>query len=243
MIIANGAPTEPLFYVFTAAAAAIWCINDLVYFNAVKNHGAALLSRLWPMGTVLGFVAWFVVKPDLFTAYMADIPRFAGLSFAVLLCAGCAIMLQRCAFSAAALRAVWHVILLGVVGVICLKTAIDYAPAAQSVFGYLGIEAAIMLCFYAVFFGLRRPAAYREIFSRTGLKTGGAVGFFLVAAGVVRLYAFDIADHPAFVTAVCMLDVVWLMVFGRLSGWPDHSNKWAGFGIVAAAIMLAFLKI
>jgi hypothetical protein len=57
------------------------------------------------------------------------------------------------------------------------------------------------------------------------------------------MYAFDMVDHPSYVTAVCMLDVVWLMVISRIAGWKDESNKWAGMGIVAAAVALAFLKI
>ena len=243
MIALYGMPQEPMFYVLTAGAAAIWCINDLVYFNAVKNHGAALLSRLWPLGTVMGFVAWFAVKPDLLAAYMEDTPRFAAIAFVLAACAGCAAMLQRCAFSAAAFRAVWHVIVLGVAGILMVKTAVDYAPDTQSVFGYMGLEAAIMLAFYAAYFATFRRQAFGEVFSRAALRTGAVVALFLVGAGITRMYAFDAVDHPAFVTAVCMLDVVWLMVITRLSGWKDDSNKWAGMGIVAAAVALAFLKI
>lgn len=243
MVIINGLPTEPMFYVLTLAASAIWCVNDLVYFSAVKNHGAALLSRLWPMGTILGFFAWLAIKPALLDTYLADMPRFIGIMLALFFCVGCAVMLQKCAFSKAAFKAVWHVILIGVVGILLVKSAVDYAPPEKSVFGYLGLEAAIMLFFYGTYFTLRRRQAFGEVFSRAALRTGAIVAAFLVAAGVSRMYAFDAVDHPAYVTAVCMLDVVWLMVFGRLAGWKDDSNKWAGMGIVAAAVALAFLKI
>lgn len=243
MMIMNGIPTEPKFHLFTAIAAAIWCVNDLVYFSAVKKHGAGLLSRLWPAGAVLGFIAWFFVKPDLLGQYLADVPRFAAISAAIALCAFCAFMLQRCALSAAAIKDVWYVIGISVIGIICVKTAIDYAPAEQSVFGYMGIEAMIMLAFYSVYFSIKRRGAFREVISRDGIRTGGLVSLFLVCAGLSRMYAFDTVDHPAFVTAVCMLDVVWLMLLTRLAGWEDKSNKWAGLGIVAATVALAFLKI
>lgn len=243
MMIRNGVPSDPVFYAATAGAAVIWCINDLVYFQAVKNHGAALLSRLWPLGTVLGFVAWFGVKPELLASYLQDLPRFAAITFTIALCAGCAVMLQRCAFSLAALRDTWKVILLGVLGIILVKIALDHAPPSQSVFGYLGIEAGIMLVFYNVFFFFRRRAAYGEIYTRTGMRTGAPVALLLISASLIRLYAFDQVDHPAYVTAVCMLDVVWLMLISRLVGWEDKSNKWAGLGIVASALALAFLRI
>lgn len=243
MAFLSGLPTEPMFYVLTAAASVIWCINDLVYFSAVKTHGAALLSRLWPLGTILGFFAWLALKPDLLQSYLADSPRFAAIMFTLFFCVGCAVILQRCAFSKAAFRAVWHVILIGVLGIILMKSALDYAPADRSVFGYLGLEAAIMLFFYGTYFSLFRREAFGEVFSKTALRTGGVVAIFLVGAGIVRMFAFDIVEHPSYVTAVCMLDVVWLMVFGKIAGHKDDSNKWAGMGIVAAAVALAFLKM
>jgi hypothetical protein len=243
MMLQHGLPTHPMFYVLTGAAAIIWCINDLIYFEAVKNHGAALLARLSPLAVIMGFVAWFAIHPALLDKYMADMPRFLGITAALLFCAGCAMSLQRCAFSWAALKAIWFNIVGGMVGILLVKSAVDYAPADRGPFGYLGIEAAIMLAFYGVYFAWRRPDAFRDVFSIAGLRTGAVVSLFLVAANICRLYAFNYVDNPAYVTAVSMMDVVWLMIITRLTGVPDHSNKWAGLGIVAAALAIAFLKI
>ena len=236
-------PQHPMFYLFTAAAAVIWCFNDLIYFEAVKNHGASLLARLGPLGIILGFVAWFVIHPELLQRYMADMPRFVGITGALLLTVICAAFLKRCAFSARALRTIWPIIIAAAIGIILLKSAVDYAPENQGVFGYLGFEAAMMLIFYALYFGLRRPSAFKEIFSTEGLKSGFIVGLILVAAVITRTYAHKNVDHPSLVSAIGMLDVIWLMLLTRLSGWKDDSNKWAGLGIVVAAVMIALLKI
>lgn len=239
----TGLPQNPLFYLMTACAAVIWCFNDLIYFEAVKNHGAALLARLSPLGIILGFAAWFMIKPDLLTQYLADMPRFIGICAALLLAVGCAVWLKRCAFSWAALKAIWFVILASVIGILLVKSAVDYAPENQGVFGYIGFEAGLMLIFYAVFFSLRRRHAFGEIFSRAGLKTGGICGGLLVGAVILRVSAMQDVDHPAFVSMISMMDVIWLIVLTRLSGWKDESNKLAGLGFVAAAIAIAFLKI
>ncbi len=242
-LYAYGLPQNPMFYVYTGAAAMIWCVNDLVYFRAVQNHGAALLARLGPLALILSFVAWFAVKPALFAQYLQDLPRFGGIVAALTITAVCAMALKRCAFSWAALRDIWFVIIGGVIGIFLVKTAVDFTPAAQGVFGYLGFEAGTMLIFYAAYFSFFRRTEGRTIFTREGIRTGAIVGVFLVMGVIGRVYAQKYVDHPAFALMVGMLDVVWLMVLTRLSGWKDDSNKIAGLGIVAAAALLAFLKI
>ncbi len=243
VLIEVGLPQDPMFYVFTAAAAIIWCFNDLIYFEAVKNHGAALLSRLGPLGIILGFVAWFAINPELLQKYLADMPRFIGVSAALLLTVICAAFLKRCQFSASAIKAIWPIIIAAAVGIILLKMAVDYAPENQGVFGYVGFEAGMMLIFYAVYFGLKRRSAFTETFSLQGLKSGGIVGLLLVAAVITRTYAHKNVDHPAFVSAIGMLDVIWLIILTKMSGWKDDSNKIAGLGIVLAALLIALLKI
>lgn len=243
VLIEVGLPDHPMFYVMTAGAAMIWCFNDLVYFEAVKNHGAALVSRLSPLGLILAFAAWFFLHPELLAKYMNDPPRFAGMCAALILTVVCALFLKRCAVSAKALKDIWPIIIAAMVGVLLMKSAVDYAPKDQGVFGYVGFEGGIMLIFYTIYFSIKKPAAFRKVFSLNGLRTGGIVGALIVSGVILRTYALQNVDHPAFVTMISMLDVIWLIVLTRLSGWKDDSNKIAGLGIVAAAIMLAFLKI
>lgn len=238
-----GLPQNPMFYLFTATAAAIWCFNDLIYFEAVKNHGAALIARLVPLGVILGFVAWFAFKPALLASYMQDMPRFIGISAALLLAMVSAAFLKYCEFSRAALKTIWPIIIAVALGIIMLKLAVDYAPESQGVFGYLGFEAGMMLLFYALYFSLKRRQAFKEIFSAQGLKSGLIVGVILVGAIITRTYAHKNVDHPAFVSAIGMLDVIWLIALTKLSGWKDNSNKWAGLGIVVAAVMIALMKL
>lgn len=238
-----GLPSNPMFYLFTALASIIWCFNDLIYFEAVKNHGAALLSRLGPLGIILGFVAWFFVHPELLYKYTQDMPRFAGVCGALFLTVLSAAFLKRCQFSASALRTIWPIIIAAAIGILLLKSAVDYAPENQGVFGYVGFEAGMMLIFYTIYFSAKRRAAFQQIFSKEGLKTGALVGLLLVGAVILRTYAHKNVDHPAFVNAIGMLDVIWLIILTRVSGWKDDSNKIAGLGIIVAALMIAFLKI
>lgn len=238
-----GMPDKPMFYVLTAAAAMIWCFNDLIYFEAVKNHGAALLSRLMPLGLIFGFILWFAVKPDLLGHYLEDIPRFAGICVTLLVAMACAMWLKRCPVSWIALKDIWYIIVAAAIGILLVKSAVDYAPQEQGTFGYVGFEAGLMLIFYTIYFCFKRRGAGREIFGRTGIKTGALVGMCLMISVVLRTYAWQNVDHPALVNMIGMLDVIWLILLARLSGWKDDSNKIAGIGIVLAALALAFLKI
>lgn len=243
VLLTTGLPHNPKFYLLTAGAAAIWCVNDLIFFGAIARHGAALIARLAPLGIIISFFAWFALHPALFHRYYADTPRFAALCFVLVVTSGCAVAVRKCPFSWQALKSIWFVIAGGVIGTFLLKSAVDFAPARQGVFGYVGFEAAMMLCFYAVIFTMFRRAEGRDILTWRGFKTGGIVAIFLVVSVILRTYAQKKVDHPAFPVMVSMLDVVWLMALNRLSGWKDDSNKLAGLGIAAAAIMLAFLKL
>ncbi len=239
----TGLPTEPLFYMWTALAAAIWCINDLIYFGNVTKHGAALLARLSPLGIILSFVAWFFVKPELFGRYMDDPVRFSLIGLTLLGAALSALAVRNCPFSWNALKAIWFVIFASVAGTFLVKEAVDIAPHTKGVFGYVGIEAALMLCFYAIYFRMRDRNTAQAVFTKHGALTGLIVGGFMVSGIILRTYAQQRVDHPAYVSLISMLDVVWLMVLARMSGWKDQSNKLAGFGLVLAAAMLAVLKI
>lgn len=239
----TGLPNAPMFYAYTAAAAIIWCINDLIYFRNVTKHGAALLARLAPLGVILSFIAWFFIKPGLFDKYMHDPVRFILIGLTLTGAALSAFAVRRCPFSWNALKAIWFVIFAIVAGTFLVKEAVDIAPHTQGVFGYIGIEAALMLCFYAVYFHFREKNAVAAIFSKRGVLTGLIVGGFMASGIILRTYAQQRVDHPAYVSLISMLDVVWLMVLARLSGWKDQSNKGAGLGLVLAAAMLAILKL
>ncbi len=243
VLIKTGLPDAPAFYVFTGLAAMVWCINDLIYFRAVNEHGAALLARLSPLGLIAIFVAWFFIRPELLHQYLQDAPRFAAVCGVLLFSVLCAVSLRRCPFSWRALKAIWFVIVASVAGTFLVKEAVDSAAVAKGVFGYVGIEAAIMLVFYGLWFSLRDKTGGRAVFSRHGVKTGLVVSGFLVVAIILRTMAQQKVDHPAYVTMISMLDVVWLMILTPLSGWKDQSNKWAGLGIAASALALAFLKV
>ena len=45
------------------------------------------------------------------------------------------------------------------------------------------------------------------------------------------------------VVMVGVLEVVWLMVLARVSGWKDESHKLPGLGIVLSALILVLLKV
>jgi hypothetical protein len=90
---------------------------------------------------------------------------------------------------------------------------------------------------------MRNRNTYKTVFGPRGIKTGTVVGGLLFGGVVLRTFAQQRVDHPAYVSMISMLEVVWLMGLTRLSGWKDDSSKLAGFGIVLAALALAFLKI
>jgi hypothetical protein len=243
LVAGTGLPVQPLFYVFAAAAALCWCCNDLMYFRAVSDHGAALVSRLMPFGILISFVLWFAIDHALLERYLGMPLRFAEIGLVLAFAVACAVALHRCPTSSRTLRAIWPMLATSVAGTLAMKKAVDLVPKTEGVFGYVGIDAALTLSFYLLYFGLRDRKTLRAVYTVPGIKTGFPVGLLLTGAVVLRIAAQQRVDNPAYVSTVDMLDVVWLMMLSRLSGWTDDSNKWAGLGIALSALMLAALKI
>ena len=71
IVLSIGAPLDPLFYIGTAGVAIWMSVNDVVYFNAVKKHGAGVIARILPGTALVTFFLWFLFDPALIDKYLA----------------------------------------------------------------------------------------------------------------------------------------------------------------------------
>lgn len=70
-VLAQGLPTNPLFYVFLGIQACMFAVNDVILFRNIPTLGAGIISRLMPITIILGFLLWFAIDPSLFSKYAA----------------------------------------------------------------------------------------------------------------------------------------------------------------------------
>jgi hypothetical protein len=85
MVVMNGVPDNPYFYMFLAAQACLWMICDVIFYNAIPKVGAGVVSRILPVSTILAFCLWFAVDHKLLSIYLETPWRSGGVF--VMLCA------------------------------------------------------------------------------------------------------------------------------------------------------------
>ena len=241
-IMIHGLPGNPLFYVFLGAGAVMYAISDVVFFRAIPQVGAGMVSRILPAAVILSFLLWFAVKPDLIAKYAAA-PVQSLLIFMVLcLSSWFAMNLRKCQVSMQAIRVIWFVIFAATIGPLIAKSVTLQADIGQGPYAYVFVEALMMMALWAVFFYVRKPIPAAVMFSRHSCVCGLMIGCVMAAMVLLNVLAFYFVDNPAYIPAIKFLDSFLILMVYAATGRKNDGNVWAGLGIVACAAMLIVLK-
>ncbi|MES2728828.1 MAG: hypothetical protein V4621_01860 [Pseudomonadota bacterium] len=245
-VLTFGLPDAPMFYVYTAAGAGLWCVSDILYFRALPHIGAGVMTRLLPGATLLTFLLWFVIDPALLQTYLNTPIKLAAICVVLCFAAACAALLHRCQVSRAAFSQVWFVILAAAVGPVLAKAGFAYTDLGgnrwHAAFAYLFVNAALMLVIWAPYYAIKKPVPVRVFLDRTQWDTALKISLCVAGMTVFQSLAYMAVDHPAFVAVVLMTDAVWVLVIYRLMQRQETANIAAGLGIVAAAVTLVLVK-
>lgn len=242
LAINAGFPTDPLFYAFVAAQSLLWVVSDVVFYGAIKDSGAGVISRLMPSVIVISFFLWFLFDWPLASAYMAR-PGHSALVIVVLsLTAFFAVQLKKCQVTRRAFKKVWFVLVAAIIGSITTKLITRYADISQGVYAFVFVEALVMLGYWLIYYKLAKPVPKNVMFGKEAIKCGLTVGLFGGIAVAARLAAVYIVDNPAYVLAIKYLDAVLIVMAYRFIGKKEEAHVWAGLGFVACAIALILIK-
>lgn len=241
-VLNYGFPDDTKFYLATAATAALWCISDVVYFRAVPQAGAGVVSRLMPSAVLISFVVWFFVDPSLLDKYLSHPVQAALICLVMALATYFATQLRHDPVSWRGVRLVWFVIFAACIGPIMDKLSLGYAPGKKAPFAFMFIQGSMMLTFWYFYFLIRKPLSQAAMFSRRSVVTGLSIGVVAAAVMYLKTVALISVDQPAFLSVLLFTDAIWIIVIYRLTGRKDSSNIWAGLGIVGCAAALVLVK-
>ncbi|MEM7679835.1 MAG: hypothetical protein AAF182_02395 [Pseudomonadota bacterium] len=235
-----GFPENPTFYLFLSFGAVLWAISDIVLFTGIANVGAGAVSRLLPSSSILSFLLWFMIDPQLFHKYSAK-PIIFGLIFLVL-CAFsyCAFRMKKCEISMRAVRAIWFVIFAAVVGSLNAKFITTQANIDQGPYAYVFVEGLMMIALWALYLVIRKPVPLSTYIN--AWRDGLTIGFFTAMTVLMSVTAFFYVDNPAYIPAIKALDAVIILFIYRLWQQKAQGDLKAGLGIVACAVALIVLK-
>jgi hypothetical protein len=238
-----GAPQNPWFYIGTLGIAVWMSINDVIYFNAVKKHGAGVITRILPGAAILTFFLWFAFDWDLISVYIANPGRSIIILAIMLFGVWCAAHLTRDAVSIAAVRDIWFVLLSATIGPIIVKIVLSFAPHAVGPLAFVAVQGIIVAVLYLGHHLKTQTVPPAIFFGRASLRIGAIIALASILSIGARGYAIQYVDNPAYVSMVALTAPVLIAAVERALGHQDSSNQWAGFGLVIAAILLAVFKL
>lgn len=238
-----GAPIDWRFYAGTGAIALWMCACDVIYFNAVKKHGAGVVSRLLPAAAMLTFFLWFAVDTNLLIKYLHaplhSLAILAALSFGVY----CASRLHHDHVSKTAVRDIWFVMITAAVGPIVAKLVLGYADKAVAPLAFTATQGFVLAWIYVGYQIMTHRVPHTIFFGRHSLLTGALIAVASMISIAGKAYAYQYVDNPAYVSMVLFTAPFMIALYERAIGKVDDSDRVAGFGIVLAAAAIVLLQI
>lgn len=240
-VIWQGLPDQWEFYALVAAQACLWVISDVIFFRALPQVGAGVISRILPSTVIITFVLWFFFDPALLTKYLGQ-PVLSAIVCAAL-CGSVyfAMRLKKDPVSWRAVRMIWFVLFAAIIGPLMYKAVTKYVTIEQGPFAFVLFESFVMVSIWCVFYAVKKPIPASVLFSRESLRGGAMVGAAMCAVSLSKFSAMHYVDNPGLVPAVKYLDAIIIMAYYRSIGKVEKADVVAGLGIVgcAAVIILA----
>jgi hypothetical protein len=241
-VIYYGPATDPIFYFYLALTAILYAISDIVFYTGVNKSGAGAVARLVPVSSVLGFLLWFAVDPDLLEKYISVPIIFSLIFFTLCLFSFFAFRLKKCEITMGTLRSIWYVLFAATIGPIFTKLVAGHAPREIAIFSYVFFQALMMMTLWLCWLAVRRPVPFSDIFNVTAARGGLIVGMVSAAMVLTKFASVTYVDNPAYIPAIIALDSVLILGFYKAAGWKIEGDIKSGLGIVACVIALIILK-
>ncbi|PZP57339.1 MAG: hypothetical protein DI586_00735 [Micavibrio aeruginosavorus] len=242
VVLHQGLPANLNFYLAVSLTSLLWAISDVIYYRAVTQSGAGVVSRLLPSAVVFSFILWFFFDPSLLDRYLANPVQAALIVSIIALSAFFAMQIRKCPVSWKGFRLVWFVIFAACTGPLLEKMTLGQAPLAQAPYAFVFVQSCFMLGFWLIFLLIRKPIKLSTLTSYLSLKTGLVIGLCSALAVTLRFMGLQEADHPAYLSILLFTDALWIVLYHKMIGREDGSNIKAGLGIVFCAVALVVIK-
>ena len=241
-VLAQGFPSNPLFYFFLGIQALAFAISDVVFYRNIPIVGAGVMSRLMPMTVIFSFFLWFLIKPSEIAAYTATPLISMGIILSLGLTVWFSMRLKKCTVSRKAVRAIWFVLLAGTLGPLNSKNITFYADIDQCPWSYVFVEACMMITLWTIWLFVKRPVPPASLLQRRVFIPAIAIGIVQATIIFVMQTGLYNVDNPGYIFAISLLNAVFILIVHKIMKKEDGSDVISGLGIVACAAALIFMK-
>jgi hypothetical protein len=241
-VIIHGVPDAPMFYFYLVLTSILYAISDVVFFSAIPKTSAGAVSRLIPSASVLGFLLWFLIDPELFKKYLGH-PEISAAIFTVLcLFAFFAFRLKKCTVTMQTFRDIWFVIFAATVGPPLTKLTTYYVDMEQARYAYVFFQSLMMMALWLTYLFIRKPVPLGTFFARATWQPGMLIGIVASAMILTKFTSYYYVDNPAYIPAMIALDSVIILAVYKVWGKKAEGDIKSGLGLVACAAALIVLK-
>lgn len=242
LVLYMGMPQQWEFYALVAAQAMLWVVSDVIFFRALPQVGAGVVSRILPISVIVTFCLWFLFDHTLLRDYLAAPWRSAAVCVALCGSVYFAMRLKRDPVSWQAIRMIWFVLFAAVVGPLMYKFVTKFATIEQGPFAFVLFESLVMVSVWSVFYAVKKPISASVLFSKESLKGGAMVGAAMSVVSLTKFAAMHYVDNPGLVPAVKYIDAIIIMAYYRVIGKVEKADVVAGLGIVGCAAAIIVLR-
>ena len=169
LVLYMGMPTQWEFYALVAAQACLWVVSDVIFFRALPEVGAGVISRILPVAAILTFVFWFAFEPSLLQDYLSK-PILSAVVFAAL-CGSVyfATRLKHDPVTWRAVRMIWFVLFAAVIGPLMYKMVTKHTTIDVGPFAFVLFEAFVMVSIWSVYYAIKKPIPKSVLFAKESL--------------------------------------------------------------------------
>ncbi len=233
------------FYILSVFQGFLIAYLDNRLFNASKHYGAEMTSMIQPISVLFGFIMWFVIKPDTFTALLSNPERFILTTSAILGIVSSVLSFKKSRISRLAffylLPAMLSVTVIDLVCKILMELGSDNVLGA--IFYYSLITSLIAGIINAVAF-FQGGNDFREVLLARNIKYAGIpVISIIMAMYFLKNYSLYLGQNPAYVMAIIYAYPVWIMLFNNIYARFTKNKIYAVPDKKALCLMIASIIV
>lgn len=234
-----GWPQSPVFYLAVCATIPLIIFGDQMVFNLCARYGSGPVSRVEPLDNVIIFILWSILNFSLLISYIQEPVRFGLIALSIMGSVLFAYNMRESRVSLKVLKSVFPLVVAMALVNILNKLAMDASVGENGVLIYIFLQSALVggagLCYMAFF---ARARALSVIGDMSFIKACVIISFFSLVHISTKANAFILVENPAYVTVINLTAPVWILLYNRMTGYPDNIKILPGLGIVLCAFVL-----
>ncbi len=239
-------PDNQNFYIFTVATSIFACFTDMRTFDVVAKYGGGFVSRAIPLTIFIAFPLWFLVDASLLYEYMEHPLNSAGILLTLIGVAYFSSCSNKCEINKEAFKMYLPALIAGAIATVLNKSAMVNGATLDAIICYMFIQSLLILPIMGVYntYVGRYPKFKVILYSRKNMLIPCVATSLLWSTIVLfKCTAMITVPNPAYFIAINQLAPILISLLYFVVKHKEEGNVWYGFGVVACAVVMAFLTV